>query len=106
MDKPYLSIQEVADKMAEAGDKRTNTAINKDVYRALHAGTFKDKFQAGKGTAAWMVETQEALAWIAAERARADAAKWAAEQADKHDRIKRAWHLEEGRLADVAGLDE
>jgi hypothetical protein len=101
-EKPYLAISEISDLMAGAGDTREESARIQNVHRALRAGHFPGAFRVGKGKGGtYAIPAAEAKAWIAAGCPVARAMEQAADETDK-----RNWHLEEGRLASVAGLDE
>ena len=61
---PFLTISGVAELMQASGDEGTSLSRMARVRRALDAGAFAGSFQSGANTAAWMIPTAEAKAWI------------------------------------------
>ena len=104
---PFITIPAVAKLMREAGESGGEIARERRVYRSLKGPAFPSAYQSGEGTSAFLIKTEEAEAWIAlgcptpTEYYKRDGDQ--EQQAD--DAAKQAWHLEECRLGDVAGLD-
>ena len=61
---PFLTISGVAELMQANGDEGTSLSRMARVRRALDAGAFAGSFKSGANTAAWMIPTAEAKAWI------------------------------------------
>ena len=103
----FVTIQELAHMMSSDGQAGSDDGIAKRAWRAYKGGAFPNARKTAPSTGTIIIPAVEAKAWIAAGCPTPGqlAASQEEQQADKHDRIKRAWHLEEGRLADVAGLD-
>jgi hypothetical protein len=70
------------------------------VCQVIRRGAFPSASKTKASGRQWEVKEEEARKWIAA----GCPVSRAMEQADETD--KRNWHLAEGRLASVAGLDE
>jgi len=99
----FVTIQELAEMMSASGHGDNINALAKKAWRAYGAGTFgPDARKTGEGTATIIIPAGVASQWVKNGCPTPGEVR-AEQQAD--DDAKRAWHLEEDRLADVAGLD-
>ena len=98
-----VTIQELAQLMVDNLQSDSLSGAAKKAWRAWRDGLFAGARKTGKGTASIIVPAGVAERWVEAGCPTLGEAKSMEQQVD--DDAKRDWHLEEGRLADVAGLD-